>query len=152
MVDAEWNDDELLELLREAMQSARGVPVAFVEAGKAAYAWRTIDAELAALTYDSSWETAEVAATRSESAALRALSFASDEWTIEIELVPDTVLGQLDPPAAGTVSARGHEGELATAQIDDLGFFALRPVPAVPYRLICTTTTGSTILTGWISP
>jgi len=53
VLDPEWNDDEkLIEALREAFASADDVPAAFVEAGKAAFAWRTIDAELAALTYD----------------------------------------------------------------------------------------------------
>jgi len=150
VLDPEWNDDEkLIEALRDALTSAGEVPEAFVEAGKAAFAWRTIDAELAALTYDSALEPMAI---RSESAILRSLTFASDGWTIEVELTPDVVLGQLDPPEAGTVSARGEGGKLATAEIDDLGFFGLRPVPDAPYRLVCTTTSGTTIMTGWITP
>jgi hypothetical protein len=153
VLDPEWNDDEkLIEALRDALTSAGEVPEAFVEAGKAAFAWRTIDAELAALTYDSAWDKLDAMVIRSESAILRSLTFASDGWTVELELTPDAVLGQLDPPEAGTVRARGDGGTLATAEIDDLGFFVLRPPPAVPYRLVCTTTSGTTILTGWITP
>ena len=132
MVDLDWTDDELLDALRDALVTTEEVPRAFVEAGKAAFVWRTIDAELAALTYDSAWDSPAVPAIRSESATLRSLTFASDGWTIEIELTPDGVLGQLDPPEAGTVSARGDGGKLASAEIDDLGFFALRPVPTAP--------------------
>ncbi|MBB5977804.1 hypothetical protein [Kribbella solani] len=153
VIDPEWSDDErLIEALRDALRSADEVPAAFVEAGKAAFSWRTIDAELAALTYDSALEPLDAPAVRSESAILRSLTFASDGWTVELELTPGAVLGQLDPPAAGTVTARGEVGELATAAIDELGFFALGPPPTTPYRLLCSTQSGATILTGWITP
>ncbi|MEV0801005.1 hypothetical protein AB0I34_25165 [Kribbella sp. NPDC050281] len=152
MTETGWNDDELLDALRDALQTEREMPRTFVDAGKAAFVWRTIDAELAALTYDSAWESADAAPVRSESATLRALTFASEGWTIEIELTPTGVLGQLDPPESGTVSARGHSGEVASAEIDDLGFFVLWPIPAEPYRLICTPASGPTILTGWVTP
>ncbi|GAB3955588.1 hypothetical protein GCM10029976_098820 [Kribbella albertanoniae] len=56
VTETDWNDDgQLLEALRDALVTEQEVPRAFVEAGKAAFAWRTIDAELAALTYDSAW-------------------------------------------------------------------------------------------------
>ncbi|WP_427892684.1 hypothetical protein ACQHIV_07250 [Kribbella sp. GL6] len=153
MIDPDWNDDEkLIEALRVAFADADDVPAAFVEAGKAAFAWRTIDAELAALTYDSALHPPAALAVRSESAVLRSMTFASDGWTVELELTPDAVLGQLDPPEDGSVTARGDGGTLATADIDELGFFVLGPPPTVPYRLVCSTRSGITILTGWITP
>ena len=152
MTETDWNDDgQLLEALRDALTEE--VPRTFIDAGKAAFAWRTIDAELAALTYDSAWDTVEAAPVRSaESAALRSLTFASDGWTIEIELTPEGLLGQLDPPAAGEIKASTDDGVLATARIDELGFFVLKPLPKVPYRLACTPDDGPTILTGWVTP
>ena len=49
-----WDDDEeLLALLRDALAEQHDVPARFVEAGKASFAWHSIDAELAALAYDS---------------------------------------------------------------------------------------------------
>ena len=44
-----WRDDDedLLALLRDALAEQREVPTRFVEAGKATFAWRSIDAELA---------------------------------------------------------------------------------------------------------
>jgi hypothetical protein len=148
MVDPDWTDDELLAALRDALVPD-DVPQAFVEAGKAAFSWRTIDAELAELTFDSALEPLAI---RSESAVLRSLTFASDGWTIELELTPDAVLGQLDPPEPGTVSARDDAGKLVSSDIDELGFFALRPPPDTPYRLVCSTASGTTILTGWVTP
>ena len=42
-----WNDDdELQELLRAALAEQRDTPARFVEAGKASFAWHSIDAEL----------------------------------------------------------------------------------------------------------
>ncbi|MFB6721174.1 hypothetical protein ACFCV3_13475 [Kribbella sp. NPDC056345] len=154
MTETDWNDDgQLLEALRDALVTEQEVPAAFVEAGKAAFAWRTIDAELAALTYDSAWAGLEEASVRSaESATLRALTFASDGWTIEIELTPEGLLGQLDPPAAGEITAGTDSGVLATGRIDELGFFVLKPLPKAPYRLTCVLDDGPTILTGWVTP
>jgi len=120
------------------------MPPSFVEAGKAAYSWRTIDAELAALTYDSAWEGQEFSLTRAESAQLRTLSFASDGLTIELELTPHEVLGQISPPQAGTVRLTSDSEALGTLPIDDLGFFIVRPVPRHPFRVICVTTKGIT--------
>ncbi|MEV8376051.1 hypothetical protein AB0P21_25150 [Kribbella sp. NPDC056861] len=151
-MDVQWwiDDDELLEVLDEAMRTTREMPAAFVAAGKAAYAWRTIDAELAALTFDSKWE--ELALTRTESAELRTLTFATDGLTIELELTPHEVLGQLSPPQAGTVRLASDGDAVGTLPIDDLGFFIVRPVPRHPFRVVCETASGVTVLTGWISP
>ena len=49
----DWDDEQLLAALGEAMRARREVPGWFVETGKNAYAWHNIDAELAQLTYDS---------------------------------------------------------------------------------------------------
>jgi hypothetical protein len=151
---SQWwsDDDQLLEVLRDAMSTARELPPAFVEVGKAAYAWRTIDAELAALTYDSAWDAEELTLTRSESAMLRTLTFASDALTIELELTPHEVLGQISPPQAGTVRLAADSEEVGTTPIDDLGFFIVRPTPRHPFRLVCQIAAGVTVMTGWISP
>ena len=47
------DDDQLLAVLKESLQAQWQVPADFTEAGRSAYAWRNIDAELAELTYDS---------------------------------------------------------------------------------------------------
>jgi hypothetical protein len=154
VADRWWvDDDRLLAVLKEALGAAHAVPREFVEAGKAAYAWRTIDAELAALTYDSAGDAGvPSAATRADPAALRALTFASAHLTIELEITPDAVLGQLTPAQAGSVSAHVGAGEVASAPIDELGFFIVSPVPTQSFRLLCQTTSGDSSLTGWISP
>jgi hypothetical protein len=153
-MSSQWwtDDDQLLELLRDALRTTREMPAGFVDVGKAAYAWRTIDAELAALTYDSAWDAEEVTLTRAESAMLRTLTFSSDALTIELELTPHEVLGQISPPQVGTVRLATDSEDVGTTPIDDLGFFIVRPAPNHPFRLVCQIAVGVTVLTGWISP
>jgi hypothetical protein len=155
MADQWWNDDDqLMAVLQDALNAAADMPPEFVDAGKAAYAWRTIDADLAALTYDSAWDADQLStATRTEHATLRALTFASDELTIEVEITDDAVLGQIMPTQAGSVTISVVDGpELGPVPIDELGFFVVRPVPAGAFRLLCRTASGATAITGWVSP
>jgi hypothetical protein len=148
-----WNDDDqLLAVLKDALRTEEAQPREFVEAGKAAYAWRTVDAELAALTYDSAGDAGLVGVTRSESATLRALTFASADLTIELEVTPEALLGQITPVQAGSVSVQVGTAEVSSAPIDELGFFIIRPVPAGAFRLLCRTASGAAVLTALVSP
>ena len=61
----DWDDEQLLGALREAMRARQAVPSWFVAMGKNAYAWHNIDAELAQLTYDSQADTEQLAFVRS---------------------------------------------------------------------------------------
>jgi len=155
-VTSQWwsDDDTLLAVLKDAMDAERDVPRQVIEAGKAAWAWRTIDAELAALTYDSAAEADLLTAgTRAEPAALRALTFTRDEMSIELEVTEEALVGQITPARAGdTVVVRVGTEEVSFATTDELGFFAIRPVPGRPFRLLIRTVTGSAVLTGWVSP
>ena len=50
-----WTHEQLLAALSEAMKARQAVPAWFVEAGKNAYAWPNMGAELARLTCDGRW-------------------------------------------------------------------------------------------------
>jgi hypothetical protein len=150
-----WSDDDtLLAVLKDAMDAERDVPPQMIAAGQAAWAWRTIDAELAALTYDSAAEADLLAAgTRAEPAALRALTFTRDEMSIELEVTEDALVGQITPPRAGdSVVVRVGTEDVTVTTTDELGFFAIRPVPGQPFRLLIRTVAGAVVLTGWVSP
>jgi len=142
------NDDELLSELGEAVRAAEEVPASFVAAGRAAFAWRNLDAELAALTYDSA-TSGVLAGTRSEPAALRALTFVARELTIELEVTPDALLGQVVPPQAGELELLGRDGSARTASVDEIGWFAVRPAPVGMFRLRLRTADGASVLTEW---
>jgi len=159
-----WADDdtELLAALDDALRTARAVPHEFIDAGKAAYAWRTIDAELAelgddtelaTLSYDSAIHRESTrTAIRAEAAPLRALTFASNDLAIELEITTDELHGQLVPPQAGSVEVRLATGQVLPAAVDEIGWFVVRPVPPGSFRLLCHTSGGSSVLTGWITP
>src|SRR5580693_8027348 len=50
----DWDDEGLLEALRESVRVRLAVPPWFAQTARNAYAWFDIDAQLAQLTYDSS--------------------------------------------------------------------------------------------------
>jgi hypothetical protein len=134
------------------MRTRRSVPEWFVETGKNAYAWHNIDAELAQLTYDSAGDTGRgvAAAMRSEAASIRALTFTSAQLSIELEVGSDSLLGQIIPPRAGMLEVHTAAG-VASSPVDEIGCFAVEPIPASPFRLRCRTEDGADVLTGWIT-
>jgi hypothetical protein len=142
------DDDQLLAALGDAVRARQAVPDAIVEMGKGAYAWHHIDAELAQLTYDS--RTDRIAAVRSETASVRALSFASAHLSMELEVTEDCLLGQVIPPRAGTLEAQTGAGASTTTTVDEIGCFAVDPIPASPFRLRFRAADGTDVLTGWV--
>ena len=146
-----WDDEQLLEVLSEAIRARRIVSDSFVEAAKSAYTWHDIDAELAQLTYDSSRQSDERAAVRSENASIRAMTFRSAHLSIELEVAESSLLGQILPPQEGTVEAQTRAGATTVAETDQIGCFRVEPVPPSPFRLSCRTADGINVLTGWIT-
>jgi hypothetical protein len=144
------DDDALLAALHEAVTACGAVPAAFVEAARNAYAWHNIDAELASLAYDS-WREPEPAAVRSEAAAVRALTFQSDRFTIEVEVARDALYCQLVPAHPGVAELHTRTGQVITASIDEVGCFILRQVPGEAFRLRCRTEAGAEVRTGWVT-
>jgi hypothetical protein len=145
-----WDDEQLMAALGEAIRARRAVPDWFVETGKSAYAWHNIDAELAQLTYDSSRDTERAAVVRSENASIRALTFASPHLRLELEVSGNSLLGQVIPPQAGTLETHTKAG-VTTSHVDEIGCFAVDPIPDSPFRLRCRMTDGTDVLTGWIT-
>jgi hypothetical protein len=145
-----WNDDELLTLLRDALDARQAVPEEFVEAAKSAFTWHDIDAELAQLTYDST-RIPEPAATRSEAASVRALTFTSPRLTIELEVTGDSVLGQVVPAQQATVDVQTQADAGVSIPSDEIGCFAVQPLPSGPFRLRCQAAGGIDVVTGWIT-
>lgn len=150
MTDA-WNDEELFAELQQALQSRRAVPPEFVEAGKSAFAWRNIDGELAELTYDSSHSLEPVTVTRSESASIRALTFTSPRLTIELEVTGESLLGQVVPAQAATITLQTQAGVETVIASDEIGCFLVQPLPRGPFRLRCQASANADVLTSWVT-
>jgi hypothetical protein len=88
---------------------------------------------------------------RAEAASIRALTFTSARLTIELEIVGDSLLGQIVPGQPAAITLQPRDGARAVLDADDIGRFSIQPRPAGLFRLHCRTTTGIEILTGWIT-
>lgn len=152
----DWNDERLLEALRESVRARLAVPPWFTQNARNAYAWFDIDAQLAQLTYDSRHDreleiTLRSVSTRSEPASIRALTFTSARLTIELEVTADSLIGQIVPPRPGSLERESRSGETATISIDEIGCFCIQPVPGGAFRLRCRTEDGVDVVTSWFT-
>jgi hypothetical protein len=139
---------EILEILGRALEHTDPVPISVTEAGKSAFTWLTIDAELAELVFDSARD--ELVGVRSETMAERQLTFQSPTVEIEIMLVGETrhLVGQLVPPQGADVTLIT---EIASIEVttDDLGRFDFTGVEPGRIRLQIRTARGPSITTQW---
>lgn len=142
------SDEQLLAELREALNSVAQVPAEFVAAGKAAFAWLTVDAELAALAREPG-DVDSLAGVRAERAAVRALSFLASDISIELEVTPDALLGQLVPARSGTIEVQTQEGGTQAVDVDESGWFSIRPLPSAMFRLHLQTANDN-VITEWV--
>jgi hypothetical protein len=149
-LSASWDDEELLTALQDAFRSRATVPADFIEAGKGAFAWHNIDAELAELTYDSLRSTEDALSMRAEAASIRALTFTSAHLTLELEIAEDRLLGQVVPAQSAEITVHRDDGGRQGLDADEIGRFSVQPVPSGPFRLRCRTADGAETLTGWI--
>ena len=151
----EPDDARLEEELRELAARLEPVPDRLVQAALDAYAWRTIDAELAELTFDSLAGHEEAALVRGQQQE-RLLSFRASGLTIEVEVTAAgparRLIGQLVPPQRAEVKIR-HQDGVVTVATDEFGRFVADRMPAEPVSLRFGPTPGegrSAVVTEWI--
>jgi len=148
---AEPSIDAILTTLRGVIDRADPVPATVVEAARAAYTWRTIDAELAELTADSAMASAGV---RSSSGS-RLLTFKGADIEVEVEVAETgttrRLAGQLVPVGPARISVRWASG---TQEIvaDELGRFTVDHVPAGTISLaVGREGAEHPVVTSWVS-
>jgi hypothetical protein len=153
---APWwqNDERLFQALRHALQPVDVSPQ-IIDSAKGVYAWRTIDAELAALAQDSWLEKRpDAVLLRDETAAIRTLTFEASSLTIEIGVTAGGLVGQLVPPQSGIVelwTATATE-PASTVDVDQVGWFAIDHVPSGAFRCRCRLADGATVVvTDWVA-
>jgi hypothetical protein len=136
---AEHTHGAIERALAMALAEVDPVPDAVVAAAKGAFTWRTIDAELAGLTFDSA-EEGQTAGVRG--GGPRSLAFEFSDVVIELE-VEDTngrraINGQVVPPEVQSLELQQIAEPTPTAVVpDQLGRFHLDDVAAGPARLFC---------------
>jgi hypothetical protein len=134
------SDDDLLGDLRRVVAELDPIPEAVVIAARAAFEWRTLDAELAELIADSAVD--EPALLVRGSWHARALAFEAAGLTIELEAEPDAdgglrLAGQLIPPQPAGVTVRHGDDALVAIRADERGRFTAHGVAPGPVRLRC---------------
>jgi hypothetical protein len=148
-------DEEVVAGLQGAIR-AEGVPPEVVAAAKAAFTWRTIDAELAALTFDSLDER-ELAGVRSGGGP-RALTFEAGGAVIEVEVgglgATRRLEGQVVPSDVERLELQHVDTpDGRVLPIDDLGRFHADGIRPGRLRLVCRflpAAGGATLLTEWV--
>jgi hypothetical protein len=146
--------EDFLAELRLAALIVDPVPQRVTFAAKQSLAWRTIDAELAQLTYDSALDAERLTLVRGAAAA-RMLTFSASGLTVDIE-VEETdgslrLIGELAPAQRAVIAVRHAQGT-TEVETDEDGRFRTGLVPAGPIALsLRLAAGGSTVQTEWIT-
>jgi hypothetical protein len=147
-------DERLLEELRRAAGRYDPPPAWVMDAARSSLTWRTIDAELAALSFDSAVDQ-PASAVRSEGGP-RQLTFEAPGLNIEVEVSADgtrrQLVGQLTPSQLARIDIR-HAGGITTVDTDDLGRFRADAISAGPVSLRCHPTaplSATPFVTEWV--
>jgi hypothetical protein len=145
-----WDDDTLLlndlaEALRPVEKSARNLVVR----ADAAFSWRTLEDDLllASLSFDSSERPMEYS--RSATPLSRFLVFSASPLSVEIEVMPGQIVGQIIPPGRAEIVAETEGGEPIHVTADERGLFTISPCAKGPTRLRCDTPTAR-LVTDWV--
>jgi hypothetical protein len=147
-------DDDLIERLRRIAGQADPVPPALLDAARAAFGMRDIDARVAELVRDSA---VDAPATSLRGDGPRLLSFEAGGAVIECEVTDRgarrDVVGQLVGAAADELEAQvtGNPAAAPAVRLSEHGVFAVRGLPAGPFRLRCHMSDGTTLVTSWAS-
>lgn len=147
------SDDRLRleEELRRAAGLLDPVPERLVREAVSAYAFHTIDAELAELTFDS-LDPEHAVAVRGPGGP-RLLTFEAATLTVEIEITEDgdarRLTGQISPPRPADVDLRCRHLR-RTVRADDLGRFGCDGLTAGLLGVRCRTA-EETVVTDWVS-
>jgi hypothetical protein len=143
------NDDQLLEILARALDTADAVPEHALEAAREILSPTTFEAELAELVYDSADQ--PMAGVRGAETA-RQVTFRAPGVEIEIMVMAEgarRLIGQLVPPQSATVELR-FDGQVRETGTDSLGRFQFADVPTGSIQLAVATEDGGRVITEWM--
>ena len=153
--------EDLLGELHGLLARLDPMPPESLDQARRAFCWRTVDAELAELSFDSLVDPGLALAVRSAAdpgSELRMLGFGAvvdgDDLSIDVEVESSPagigLVGQLWPPGAATVEIQTGSGDAAMVAVDELGRFVVEPVPPGPVRL-SVPHHGRVVNTAWVS-
>jgi len=147
-------DEQLLEELRRAASQFDPPPPAVLAAARSSLTWRTIDADLATLVFDSGVDRPVTAVRGGEGPRL--MTFSSPSLNIEVEVANlgshRQLVGQLIPPQVAEIDVH-HATGTTSVQADQLGRFRAEQIGSGPVRLHCrfaATPSAQPVVTEWV--
>jgi hypothetical protein len=148
------DDREILKVLCDALSPVRSSededpPPQVLDAAYAAGDWLLMDDRLAELVLDSA-DSLVTPGVRGSPGETRQLTYRLDDLTIECELAPDALLGQVVPVAGVAVELVGPEGPSRAVDQDADGRFLVRPRPRGPVGIRCTRPDRPRVMTPWL--
>jgi hypothetical protein len=145
----DMDEEKIMSLLRRGLDQADPVPSDVTAFGKAALSWRSIDAELAELSYDSIDEAS--AATVRSTTSTRIVGFEAGDWMIDLEhdVATNELRGHIQP--ASRLEVELHViGAVLVTETDELGRFSFDGVEAGPVALVIRVEGAESVKTEWI--
>jgi hypothetical protein len=161
MTSAARGDAALLIELGGLLDRLDPVPPELIHQARQIFCWRSVEAELAELSFDSLLDRDLALAVRSDDSSVlgpRMLGFGAvvdgEDLSIEIEVSAIdgryTMVGQLEPAGATTIGVQARDGEVIEVPVDEVGRFVVPQVPSGPVRLQIEHA-GRLVQTTWVS-
>jgi len=143
------DDDELFADLRSAFHEMGPIPPEVIAAGKAAFELRTLDLELALLTYDSENDRELAGAFRGNALSVRRIVFSLNGVSVDVDVLADALVGQITPPGSGRVVLETRDGKTAVGEVDDSGMFTVPVARPAEVRLRVEPSDRRAFVTEW---
>jgi hypothetical protein len=148
-------DDALLAELSAAVAAHDPVPASLLDAAKASLTWRTIDAELASLAFDSNVDESPVLV-RGPASDEQLLTFETAELAVDLQVskrgAGRRLVGQIAPAGVAEIEVRTGSGVVVTITSDELGRVPAVDVPAGSLSLrILRAGETNPIVTDWVT-
>ncbi len=149
------NLDDLLAALRRIGSAVDGPPDSVLEAARAAFLTRDIDAEVAVLVADSRFPDGDPLhePVRAHAQGRWMLMFESGTVQVDMEVIEDhgrlRLIGQISG-AAGEGVHLESVGERRPIEVDGLGRFMVDDLTPGRVRLHCRSSDGTRVVTAWV--
>lgn len=143
--------DTLLERIRDAFEhDLDPIPARLTAAAVDAFAWRSADARLAELLFDSAGS--ELVGIRGTATERRSFRFGADDLVIRVHLTAATLIIMVEPPLSvgcRVATDDGATGVTTDHRTDELGELVL-DAPELPFRIEIDLPSGK-VVTPWIT-
>lgn len=144
-----WSDNALFAELKDSLvRVPKEQEDRLLEGALAAFSFRTMDDEIAALDYDSLLDLSVADAGRA-ARTVRTVTFRTGDVSVQVEVTDEGLVGQVVPTTSGRIAVRTVSGRRFEADCDELGCFLL-PVPDEAPVQLELHIAGRTILTDWV--